>query len=176
MITSALSNPFLQYLQLAKQWLYNPCGLELTDLEWQTESQEYGSCSFCLGGKKVQHRNSKVTPSKTGQFVTIWKRNEEGITRPFDDSEVDIFIVTARSGDQFGQFIFPKSVLIQKGIVSTRQKEGKRGIRVYPPWDVAGNKQAERTQAWQADYFVRITEGSFNDLETVRTCFGQCGS
>lgn len=161
----------LQDLELVKQWLYEPCGLELTDLEWQIESQEYGACSFCLGGRAIQYRSSKITPTKTGQFVAIWKRNEEGMTRPFEASEVDFFIIAARKGDQLGQFIFPKEMLAQKGIVSTQQKEGKRGMRVYPPWDVTANKQAKETQAWQIKYFVQIKESSPSDLETVKRYF-----
>jgi hypothetical protein len=39
--------------------------------------------------------------------------------------------------------------LADKGIITKNGKEGKRGIRVYPPWDIATNKQAEKTQRWQ---------------------------
>ena len=42
-------------------------------------------------------------------------------------------------------------------IISTSKKEGKRGFRVYPPWDTATNKQAVKTQQWQLDYYYEIT-------------------
>jgi hypothetical protein len=70
-----------------------------------------------------------------------------------------------RTEKKFGQFVFPKSVLIKKGIISTRKKEGKRAFRVYPNWDVAKNKQAERTQKWQLDYFYEIN--ATTDLQKV---------
>lgn len=65
-------------------------------------------------------------------------------------------MVNVKYDDHFGQFIFPKSKLIEKGIISTNKKEGKRAFRVYPPWDTVINKQAERTQKWQLNYFLRI--------------------
>jgi hypothetical protein len=38
-------------------------------------------------------------------------------------------------------------------IISTHLKEGKRGMRVYPPWDLPSSKQAKKTQQWQLPYF-----------------------
>ena len=61
--------------------------INLINLKWNLESAEYGACSFKLNGKTIQFRVSKITPTKTGQFVTIWKRNKEGITEPFDNAD-----------------------------------------------------------------------------------------
>jgi hypothetical protein len=36
--------------------------------------------------------------------------------------------------------------LIEKGIVSTSKKEGKRGFSVYPIWDKTASHQAVKTQ------------------------------
>ncbi|MFQ6421766.1 MULTISPECIES: MepB family protein [unclassified Bacillus (in: firmicutes)] len=33
---------------------------------------------------------------------------------------------------------------------------GKRAIRVYPPWDKTTSRQAQKTQAWQLEYFLEI--------------------
>jgi hypothetical protein len=141
----------------AKELMYDKCGFNLTELNEEVESQEYGACSFKLNERSIKFRVSKITPTKTGQFVTIWKRNKNGITESFNFSdEIDFVIIVVRSGDNFGQFIFPKSVLADKGIITRDNKEGKRGIRVYPPWDVVANKQAEKTQKWQVEYFFKI--------------------
>jgi hypothetical protein len=72
-------------LKVAKELVYDKCGFDLTDPKLNSESSEYGACSFGLNGKKIQHRVSKITPTKTGQFVAIWKRNKDGITEPFSD-------------------------------------------------------------------------------------------
>ncbi len=159
-------------LLLAKELVYDSCGFELTNLKADTESIEYGACSFELNGMAVKHRVSKITPTKTGQFVTIWKRNKNGVTEPFDVSDgIDFIIITARSGDNFGQFIFPKSVLADKGIITNNNKEGKRGIRIYPPWDSATNKQAEKTQSWQTTYFLPIKKDLSTDFNLAKKLF-----
>jgi hypothetical protein len=156
-------------LKAAKVLVYDKCGFDFTELKLNSESKEYGACSFKLNGKTIQHRCSKITPTKNGQFVTIWKRNQEGITEPFDISDdLDFIIITSKNEDKFGQFIFPKSVLDVKGIISKNDKNGKRGIRVYPPWDIVTNKQALKTQNWQCKYFVAISNDNSNDFYLIK--------
>jgi hypothetical protein len=159
-------------LKVVKELVYDKCGFDLTNLQKNLESVEYGACSFGLNGKAIQYRVSKITPTKTGQFVTIWKRNKDGITEPFDISDdIDFIIITSKSGNNFGQFIFPKSVLADNGIITRKGKEGKRGIRVYPPWDIATNKQAEKTQSWQTKYFLTIKKDNTTDLDLTKKLF-----
>ena len=161
-------------LKVAKELVYDKCGFNLTNLKQNLESIEYGACSFQLNGKTIQYRVSKITPTKTGQFVTIWKRNKNGKTEPFDIlDDIDFIIITSKSGDNFGQFIFPKSVLADNGIVKRNGKEGKRGIRVYPPWDIATNKQALLTQSWQTKYFLTIKNHNSTDLNLTKTLLTQ---
>lgn len=159
-------------LKVAKELVYDKCGFELTNLKQNLESVEYGACSFVINEKLIQHRISKITPTKSGQFVTLWKRNKDGITQPFDfEDDIDLIIITARNGDNFGQFIFPKSVLADKEIITRNGKEGKRGIRVYPPWDIASSKQAEKTQNWQTKYFLTIKNNNSTDLNFAKQLF-----
>lgn len=156
-------------LQLAEKLLYNECGFQLQLLVWNPESTNYGACSFELNNYKIQYRVANITPTKIGQFVAIWKRNNKGITAPFDVTDsLDFLIISVRDSENFGQFIFPKSVLIAKGIISQNEKGGKRGIRVYAPWEKPISKQAIQTQAWQIPYFVEIKEDLLTDLEKVK--------
>jgi hypothetical protein len=141
----------------AKELIYDVCGFKLTQLKAAAESADYAACSFYLNEFSIQFRAAKITPTKTGQFVTIWKRTGNGPIEPFHILDrLDFVIISTRSGNYCGQFIFPKTVLAAKGIVTANGKEGKRGIRVYPPWDKAGNKQAEKTQQWQLHYFLEM--------------------
>ena len=161
-------------LKVVKELVYDKCGFDLTNLKQNIESKEYGACSFKLNNKTIQYRASKITPTKSGQFVTIWKRNKEGLTVPFDIfDDLDYIFITSKSGDNFGQFIFPKSVLADNGIVKRNGKEGKRGIRVYPPWDIATNKQALLTQSWQTKYFLTIKNHNSTDLNLTKTLLTQ---
>lgn len=153
-------------LNQIKTEIYDKCSLEISDFIIETESKEYDACRYQLNGLNILNRNAKITPKKVGQFVTFWKRNENGPIEPFDENDqIDFYTVNVRTENEFGQFVFPKSVLIKKGIISTEKKEGKRAFRVYPNWDIAKNKQAERTQKWQLNYFYQIN--SSTDLQKV---------
>ena len=170
--TLTILNSIHSDLKIVKELVYDKCGFDLTDLKQNLESVEYAACSFRLNGKTIQHRVSKITPTKMGQFVTIWKRNKEGITEPFDIlDDIDFIIITSKSSDNFGQFIFPKSVLADNGIITKNGKEGKRGIRVYPPWDITTNKQALKTQSWQTKYFLTIKKDNSTDLDLTKKLF-----
>ncbi|WP_317165248.1 MepB family protein [Flavobacterium difficile] len=72
----------------------------------------------------------------------MWKRNNKGITAPFDVSyNFDFIVITSKKDTNIGQFVFPKAVLLEKGIIGNKDSSGKRGIRVYPLWDIATSKQ-----------------------------------
>ncbi len=144
-------------LNIAKKEVYEKCNFLFTNLQLNSESQEYDACSFKLNENKIEYRKSKITPKKTGQFVAIWKRNQKGETVPFDVlDELDFMIISVRDHENFGQFIFPKTILMQKGVISQNGQSGKRGIRVYAPWHVVSNQQANKTKLWQNQYFVEI--------------------
>ena len=137
--------------------VYLPYGLLLSNFQNEEESQEYDACQFRLNELLIINRSAKVTPKKVGQFVTFWKRSKNGPIAPYHETDTfDFFTVNVQTATQFGQFVFPKSILIQKGILSTDRKEGKRAFRVYPSWDIAQNKQAQQSQKWQLDYFYEI--------------------
>ena len=114
----------------------------------------YRGCSYDINGIKIIERTAKITPKKVGQFVACWKRNTDGITAPYKDTdEFDYFFIKTAFKNKTGLFKFSKNTLIQHGILSTENKEGKRGFRVYPIWDKPTSKQAIKTQQWQLKYF-----------------------
>ncbi|MEP2023361.1 MAG: MepB family protein [Reichenbachiella sp.] len=134
--------------------LFESNGLFITNYNTESEGKAYGACRFEINGLKIISRNAKMTPKKMGQFVTVWKRSPQGITQPFDENDVfDLLVINIKKSQQLGQFVFPKSVLIEKGIITTSKKEGKRGFRIYPPWEIPTSKQALNSQNWQSDFF-----------------------
>lgn len=149
--------------------IYNKCAFEISGFKLEPESKEYAACKFKLNGLDIISRTAKITPKKAGQFVTFWKRNGNGPIEPFHETdEIDFFVVNAQTEIEFGQFVFPKSVLIKKGIIATENKEGKRAFRVYPSWDTPKSQQAERTQKWQLEYFYKINEATdFNEVKEL---------
>ncbi|MER7582277.1 MepB family protein [Kitasatospora sp. NPDC097691] len=147
-------------LVAAKKLVYEPNGFICSQPVAETESAEYGAHELTVDGLSVRFRAAKTTPKKVGQFVTVWKRSAEGPIQPFDAADpVDLFVVSCRDRGHFGQFVFPRDVLCEQGIVSRAGVGGKRAFRVYPPWVLPTARQARSTQVWQADYFLTIPEG-----------------
>lgn len=122
----------------------------------EAESAEYGACRTDLHGKRLVLRVAKTTPTKTGQFVTVWKRpHPDADIAPLDDADpVDAVIIAVTDGAQHGLFILPRSVLVERGVMSRAGQGGKRALRVYPPWCAPQSIQAQRAQRWQGEWFV----------------------
>lgn len=163
------SNKLFSELELINKYVFQVCGIELKNAETELESQEYFAHNFELNNQKVKFRMAKITPMKTGQFVTIWKRNEDGITEPHNLSDkFEFYIIAAREETKFGIFIFNKIILSENKILTNKNGEGKRGIRVYPPWSLTTNRQAQKTQNWQTKYFVEVSNDNQIDISKVK--------
>ncbi len=125
----------------------------------EQESEEYGACRLGLHNRSVVFRVAKTTPTKIGQFVTIWKRPGPSTEiAPLDSEDgVDFVVVSVADAVHHGHFVFDKLALLKHGVMSRGGKGGKRAIRVYPPWSVPVVKDAIRTQQWQLRYYVSLT-------------------
>ena len=137
----------------------------------EADNGEYGAALTRIGARTVRLRVGKLTPTKVGLFVAVWRRSTAGPTEPFPADDVDLLVITATEGRQAGQFVFPRSALVRHGITSVAGAGGKRGFRVYPPWSPTDNAQAIRTQKWQGAYFVDTADGV--DLDRLRMLTGQ---
>mgnify|MGYP001145944300 CR=1 FL=1 len=153
-----------------KTKVYDLLNFNFSDFREEEESKAYAACRFTLNNFLVINRNGKTTPKKDGHFVTFWKRNKEGVTQAFNENDaIDFYTVIVENENQFGQFVFPKSILIKKGIISTYKNKGKMGFRVCPSWCAVNSKQAIQTQKWQLDYFYKINQEI--DLDRVKMLF-----
>lgn len=148
-----------QDLLAAIQDAYVPAGMTVTtQAVREEESAEYGACRLGLDGREVVFRVAKTTPTKIGQFVTLWKRPTPGAEiAPLDGEDgVAIVVVSVADATHRGQFVFPRKTLLDKGVMSRAQQGGKRAIRVYPPWSKPVVPEAIRTQKWQLQYFLSL--------------------
>lgn len=169
-----MKKPNLSYPELEQisQLLFKPLGIETTNVVAQKVNENYSAHTFMINEYKVVFRAAKITPTKTGQFVALWNRNEAGISKPYSWSDNnDFYIIAARKYSNFGVFIFPKDILLQNRVLTDNLKEGKRGFRVYPIWDETTNKQAIRTQLWQTNYFFDLSDENKIDLKRVKEFF-----
>jgi hypothetical protein len=154
---ASISEPIHSDLLTTFELIHNICGFDCTQPQLEDQNADYGAYVFQVNSKLIRFRVAKITPKKNGQFVTLWQRNEHGISQPFDESEpVNYFVICARNGNNLGQFVFPKDVLLSRDIISIQGKGGKRAIRVYPIWDTPESKQAQKTQEWQLEYFLDL--------------------
>jgi hypothetical protein len=159
-------------LLFIKNFVYAPCNFQCSQPIKEVESAEYGAYIFQLNGYSIKFRIAKTTPTKTGQFVTLWKRIGNGPIQPYDmNDSVDFFVICTRKENHFGQFIFPKSVLSKHDVISIKGEGGKRAIRVYPPWEKSLNRQAQKTQSWQIEYFLDMSQGDSIDHHRVNKLY-----
>jgi hypothetical protein len=162
----------MNYTELIKEVVYDCCSLKLTNYLLNKESKEYFACSYLLNEKKIISRTAKITPKKNGQFVVLWKRIDNGPIKPYHCFDaIDSVVVNVKDENYFGQFIFPKAELVNQGVFSTDLKEGKRAIRVYPPWVKVKSKQAIKTQLWQLKYFLHLPNDELVDLNRARILY-----
>lgn len=152
------------------------------------ESAKYEALIFSLDNKNIVYRKGKVTPDRPGAFLAVWQRpplgNLDGNKPiPLESNALDYLFVQVDNyssittndilvkNPMHGMFIFPVSVLIEKGIVSSINKKGKTGFRVFPPWSddrgVDGTRvfseSGKKTQRWQLPYFLEIDDGDLID-------------
>lgn len=131
--------------------------------EFEQWNQEYEAFNFEFNGVEFKSRLAKKTPKKVGYFVAFWRKNENGKNRAFNfDESKDKLIINILDKSKKGQFVFPKDLLVKKGIISSEKYKGKMAIRVYPSWEQNLNKTAVNTQKWQIPYFLDFSKGFDN--------------
>lgn len=159
-------------LVATKALVYDPNGFVCSAPVPEPESAEYGAHVFTVDGFEVRFRIAKTTPTKVGQFVTLWRRSAAGPIEPLAaEDPVELVVVGTRQGDHFGQFVFPKAVLRDRGILSRHGTGGKRAFRVYPPWVTTTNRQADRTRTWQLEHFLSIPANALPDPDRCRALY-----
>lgn len=167
-------NSLPQNLTSAIRDVYETAGMKVTQAAvCENESAEYGACRLSLNDHSIMFRIAKTTPTKIGQFVTMWKRSTlNGEISPLDITDgVDFVVIHASDKTHHGQFVFNQKILLQKDIISNNNAGGKRGIRVYPPWTKPTAKEAIKTQQWQLPYFLSFKSDGTADPAQVCKLF-----
>lgn len=166
-------NDFNTALNFLNKTIYEPANLVLTSPKEEKQNAKYGAGTFQLSQQSVRFRVANITPTKVGQFVAFWEKdiNNKNQAYSYEDSP-DLFVITTfKNESEFGQFVFPKAVLLQKGILRSTTTKGKMAIRVYPIWDNPSSKQAIATQKWQLPYFVHMYHSSKLPLEKIEQLY-----
>jgi len=163
-------NNFSTALTYVNNFFYEPNGLTIKAIREETQNSEYGAGVFQLNSKSVRFRVAKETPTKLGQFVVFWEKDINNKNQAFSyENATDLLVINTFSNDNqsFGQFVFPKEVLVKQNILKTATSKGKMAIRVYPSWDTPDSKQALATQKWQLPYFVVMSNKNSLQLQEL---------
>ncbi|MEJ9077290.1 MepB family protein [Gordonia malaquae] len=108
-----------------------------------------------VGREVWRVRTARITPTKPGAFVAVWRRAADGGTEPFpSDEPITGLLVFVEDGGHEGVFAFTSNDLERLKITASPTSPGKRGFRVYPEWVDGLNPQATRTQRAQAAAFI----------------------
>ncbi|MBR9288208.1 multidrug transporter [Staphylococcus aureus] len=128
---------------------------EVKDLTEEKYNQDYEALTFSFKEETYQSRLAKKTPTKAGYFVTCWTKDENNCNQPYSKEEAfaDYLMIIVIDEELSGYFLFPRELLVEKGILTTFEHKGKMAFRVYPKWCNQLNKTAGQTQKWQCKYF-----------------------
>lgn len=164
---------FYTALHDVSELIYEPHHLSVKSVQEEKQNAKYGAGTFRLGSKTVRFRVANITPTKIGQFVACWEKDENNKNQPYVYEEApDLFVITTFKNEYaFGQFIFPKEVLLKHDILKSPTTKGKMAIRVYPKWDHPTSKQAVKTQKWQLPYFVDLCNPNQLPLEKIKELY-----
>lgn len=162
-------NDFYRVLSYVNELFYKPTNLILKSVQEEKQNAKYGAGIFQLSSKTVRFRVANITPTKTGQFVAFWEKDENTNNQPYLYVEApDLLVITTfKSDSEFGQFVFPKEVLFTQNILKSNSTKGKMAIRVYPSWDIPTSKQALKTQEWQLPYFIDLSTSDNASKEKI---------
>lgn len=139
----------------AIEQLLKPLNKQLSNIQ-EDGNEDYEGCLFQVNQHTFRSRLAKKTPKKKGYFVACWHKDEEN--QPFALEETPDKVIVSILDERAGQFIFPKEVLAQKGILKTTTNKGKMAFRLYPTWEIELNLTAQKTQKWQQEYFIELSE------------------
>lgn len=131
---------------------------DLASVEPEEQNGDYESGLVVLSGQRWRLRAARLTPTKPGAFVAVWRRSAQGNTEPFpaDEAVAGLAVFVSEEDQRRGVFWFTAEHLRELGVTSSHRHPGKRGFRVYPAWCTGLNRQASRTQAAQSAAFVQL--------------------
>src|SRR5699024_2985894 len=114
-------NDFYTALHYVNRMIYEPNDLIVKSVQEEKQNSKYGAGTFQLSSRTVRFRVANLTPTKAGQFVAFWEKDRNDKNQPYLYEEApDLFIITTfKNENEFGQFIFSKEVLLERGILKS---------------------------------------------------------
>lgn len=166
-------NQFHSALSYVNKMIYEPNHLTVKLIQEEKQNCKYGGGRFELSSRTVRFRVAKITPTKIGQFVAFWDKDENNKNQPYSYEEFpDLLVITTFNNEnELGQFVFPKEILYGQKILKSTSTKGKMAIRVYPSWDFPTSIQAKNTQKWQLPYFIDMSTAGKLSVDKIRELY-----
>lgn len=135
----------------------------------ESQNMNYEGFLCTIDQHTFRSRLAKKTPTKKGYFVVFWEKDVNNQNQVFNaESSPEFLIVNVVDKKHKGVFLFSKDALIKYNILRTSVSQGKMAMRVYPGWEQALNRTAEKTQKWQTTYFIDVSKDNFG-YEKLKT-------
>lgn len=148
----------MESLELIGKIVSNNEKYRMINLQEENQNKEYEGLTFNIEQHTFRSRLAKKTPKKKGYFVVFWEKDKDNKNQPYAfDNMPEKLIVSIIDNHLIGQFVFPKLLLLEKGILKSENDKGKMAMRVYPSWENELNDSARKTQKWQEAYFINLS-------------------
>ncbi|MGG1219912.1 MepB family protein, partial [Priestia endophytica] len=100
-------NNFFTALTYVNKTIYESNHLTVKSVQEEKQNSKYGAGTFQLSSKTVRFRVANITPTKVGQFVAFWEKDENNKNHPYLYEEApDLLVITTfKNKNEFGQFI-----------------------------------------------------------------------
>ncbi len=76
-------NNFFTTLAYVNKMIYESNHLTVKSVQEEKQNSKYGAGTFQLSSKTVRFRVANITPTKVGQFVALWEKDENNINQPY---------------------------------------------------------------------------------------------
>ena len=81
------SNRMSEHIKKLNMLISSELNLELMHVHKEMYNEDYDGHSFGLSNKSIRYRKSKITPTKLGQFVSFWTKDENDRNRAYTQEE-----------------------------------------------------------------------------------------
>lgn len=105
---------FKESVEKVNQKFYLPNQFVIENLREEPQNAEYAGGTFLLNQQLIRFRAAKITPTKIGQFVAFWEKNELDKNQAFcaEDSP-DLLVVTTFQEERMASLFFQKPFLLR---------------------------------------------------------------
>eukprot|EP00397_Hematodinium_sp_SG-2012_P040956 GEMP01044999.1.p1 GENE.GEMP01044999.1~~GEMP01044999.1.p1 ORF type:complete len:286 (+),score=22.07 GEMP01044999.1:525-1382(+) len=157
----------------ANRRVYEPLGLTVA-----VPKVKQSPTDIIVGGIQVQNKTAVSVKEQRGLKISICKFNgllDDGkqSRQPYHiDDSIDAIIAYCLNEEKLcGMFVFPKSVVTQRGWFQGDSHPGKTTAYLYPPYVIPG-KGTEFRHKWQLEYYLDLAAEP--NLERARALLNSC--